>query len=85
VSESSRSAELAAEVAEQRRTIQELQTPVIQVWERILALPIVGSLGTARTQEMNAGLELPFGRLGFEVVRRDGAAAAGPVGDLAAT
>jgi rsbT co-antagonist protein RsbR len=44
-------ATLAAELAEQRRTISELQTPVIQVWERILALPVVGSLDTARTQE----------------------------------
>jgi rsbT co-antagonist protein RsbR len=42
---------MAAELAEQRRTISELQTPVIQVWERILALPVVGSLDTARTQE----------------------------------
>ena len=42
---------LAAELAEQRRTISELQTPVIQVWDHILALPVVGSLDTARTQE----------------------------------
>lgn len=47
---------LAAELAEQRRTISELQTPVIQVWERILALPIVGSLDTARTQETTEAL-----------------------------
>ena len=44
-------ATLAAELAEQRRTISELQTPVIQVWDHILALPVVGSLDTARTQE----------------------------------
>ena len=44
-------ATMATELAEQRRTISELQTPVIQVWERILALPVVGSLDTARTQE----------------------------------
>jgi rsbT co-antagonist protein RsbR len=49
-------AALAVEIAEQRRTISELQTPVIQVWERILALPIVGSLDTARTQETTEAL-----------------------------
>jgi rsbT co-antagonist protein RsbR len=43
-------------IEEQRRTIGELQTPVIQVWDGILALPIVGSLDTARTQQMNETL-----------------------------
>src|SRR4051794_1636415 len=43
-------------ISEQRRTISELQTPVIQVWSGILALPIVGSLDTARAQEMNERL-----------------------------
>ena len=46
----------AAALEDQRRTIRELQTPVIQVWDGILALPIVGSLDTARTQEMNEAL-----------------------------
>jgi rsbT co-antagonist protein RsbR len=43
-------------LAEQRATIGELQTPVIQVWDGILALPIVGSVDTARAQEMNEAL-----------------------------
>src|SRR6187402_3284665 len=43
-------------IAQQRKTISELETPVIQVWDGILALPIVGSLDTARTQEMNEAL-----------------------------
>jgi rsbT co-antagonist protein RsbR len=43
-------------IEQQRDTISELQTPVIQVWEGILALPIVGSLDTARAQEMNEAL-----------------------------
>jgi rsbT co-antagonist protein RsbR len=41
---------------QQRQTISELQTPVIQIWKGILALPIVGSLDTARAQEMNEAL-----------------------------
>ena len=43
-------------IAQQRLTISELETPVIQVWDGILALPIVGSLDTGRTQEMNEAL-----------------------------
>jgi rsbT co-antagonist protein RsbR len=43
-------------IDQQRLTISELQTPVIQVWKGILALPIVGSLDTARAQEMNEAL-----------------------------
>ena len=56
---------------EQRRTIQELQTPVIQVWDRILALPIVGSLDTARTQEMNEALLDKIVGTGSEIVILD--------------
>jgi rsbT co-antagonist protein RsbR len=50
------SAEQRSTIEEQRRTISELQTPVIQVWQSILALPIVGGLDTQRTQEMNEAL-----------------------------
>ncbi|HET7036569.1 MAG TPA: STAS domain-containing protein [Thermomicrobiaceae bacterium] len=43
-------------IAEQRQTISELQTPVIEVWEGILALPIIGGVDTARAQQMNEAL-----------------------------
>ena len=43
-------------IAEQRQTISELQTPVIEVWEGILALPIIGSVDTARAQQMTEAL-----------------------------
>src|SRR5947209_15672816 len=46
----------AAIIAQQRQTISELETPVLQVWDGVLALPIVGSLDTARTQQMNETL-----------------------------
>ena len=45
-----------ATIDEQRRTIQELETPVIQVWKGILALPIVGTVDTERAQQMNEAL-----------------------------
>lgn len=43
-------------IEDQRATINELQTPVIEVWDGILALPIVGSVDTARAQDMNERL-----------------------------
>jgi len=61
----------AADLEEQRRTIRELQTPVIQVWEGVLALPIVGSLDTARTQEMNEALLERIVQTGSEIVILD--------------
>jgi rsbT co-antagonist protein RsbR len=59
---------LAEVIDQQRQTISELQTPVIQVWDRILALPIVGSLDTARTQEMNEALLQKIVDTGAEIV-----------------
>ncbi len=47
---------LRSEVAEQRQTIEELQTPVIQVWDGVLALPVIGSVDTARAQTMTEAL-----------------------------
>ena len=49
-------ASMRSTMAEQRRTIEELQTPVIQVWDGILALPVIGSVDTARAQLMTEAL-----------------------------
>jgi rsbT co-antagonist protein RsbR len=43
-------------VASQRATIDELETPVLEVWEGILALPIIGMLDTQRAQTMTEKL-----------------------------
>jgi rsbT co-antagonist protein RsbR len=64
-------ADQAATIQQQRQTISELQTPVIQVWDGILALPIVGSLDTARTQEMNEALLDKIVATGSEIVILD--------------
>src|SRR3954468_22476851 len=64
-------AALQETIAQQRQTISELQTPVIQVWEGILALPIVGSLDTARTAEMNETLLQRIVDTGSEIVILD--------------
>ena len=58
-------------VAQQRATISELQTPVIQVWEGILALPIVGTVDTARAQDMTEALLERIVATGSEIVLLD--------------
>ncbi len=58
-------------INEQRLTINELQTPIIQIWDGILALPIVGTLDTARAQEINEALLQRIVDLGAEIVILD--------------
>jgi rsbT co-antagonist protein RsbR len=55
-------------IEEQRRTIMELETPVIQVWEGILAIPLVGTLDTARAQQMTEALLERVVETGSEIV-----------------
>ncbi|WP_405884609.1 PAS domain S-box protein [Streptomyces sp. NBC_01136] len=40
----------------QRDEILELSTPVIQVWDKVLALPIIGTLDTLRATRLTEGL-----------------------------
>lgn len=61
----------AQTIEEQRQTILELQTPVIEVWDGILALPIVGSVDTARSQDMNEALLQKIVDTGAEIVILD--------------
>jgi rsbT co-antagonist protein RsbR len=58
-------------IEQQRQTIMELETPVIQVWEGILALPLVGTLDTARAQQMNESLLQRIVDTGSEIVILD--------------
>jgi len=46
----------ASLIENQRTTIAELETPVIEVWDGILALPIIGTVDTARAQTMTETL-----------------------------
>lgn len=58
-------------IEEQRRTISELETPVLQVWKGILALPLVGSVDTARAQQMTETLLERITETNSEVVILD--------------
>jgi rsbT co-antagonist protein RsbR len=55
-------------IREQSRSILELSTPVVQVWEGILALPIVGAVDTARTQQIMENLLTKIVETGSSVV-----------------
>ena len=44
--------EAEARIRAQNEAIMELSTPVITVWDKILLLPLVGSLDTSRTEQM---------------------------------
>jgi rsbT co-antagonist protein RsbR len=61
----------AATIEDQRRTIAEMETPVIQVWQGVLALPIVGTLDTTRAQTMNEALLDKIVETGSEIVILD--------------
>src|SRR5215218_11245008 len=61
----------SALISDQRQTISELQTPVIQVWPGVLALPIVGTVDTMRAQEMNEALLDRIVGTGSEIVLLD--------------
>lgn len=58
-------------IEQQRQTIGELETPVLQVWEGILALPLIGSLDTMRAQQMNEALLQRIVDTGSELVILD--------------
>jgi rsbT co-antagonist protein RsbR len=48
-----------------------MQTPVIQVWDGILALPVIGSVDTARAQDMTESLLEKIVATGSEIVILD--------------
>ena len=55
----------------QRDEILELSTPVIQVWDRVLALPIIGTLDSVRAARLTEGLLTQIGEHQAEVIILD--------------
>jgi anti-anti-sigma factor len=39
-------------IEQQRRAIQELSTPILQLWEGVLVLPVIGFVDSSRSQQM---------------------------------
>lgn len=61
----------ASRILEQRKTITELETPVIEIWDGVLALPLIGSVDTRRAQAMNERLLQRIVETGSEIVLVD--------------
>ena len=58
-------------IRRQRDEILELSTPVIQVWDRVLALPIIGTLDSNRASRLTEGLLNKIADLEAEIVILD--------------
>lgn len=56
---------------ENRKVIRELSTPVIQVWEGVLVMPLVGIVDTTRANQMMEQLLSRIGELSTRVVILD--------------
>jgi rsbT co-antagonist protein RsbR len=54
-------------IARQQQELLELSTPVVRLWDRILALPLVGTLDSARTQVVMESLLQRIVETGSEV------------------
>jgi rsbT co-antagonist protein RsbR len=54
-------------IARQQEEMLELSTPVVQLWEGILALPLIGTLDSARTQVVMENLLQRIVELGAEI------------------
>ena len=61
----------ALEHKRQRTHISELSSPVVEIWDRILLLPIVGTLDDARAAQMSGTMLETARRTGAEVVIMD--------------
>ncbi len=48
--------EKLATIERQRLAIQELSTPIMEVWDGLLCVPVVGLMDTARSSEMTSAL-----------------------------
>jgi rsbT co-antagonist protein RsbR len=48
--------EKLATIEQQKVAIQELSTPIMEVWEGVLCVPVVGLMDTARSSEMTGAL-----------------------------
>jgi PAS domain S-box-containing protein len=58
-------------IRRQRDEILELSTPVIQVWDRVLALPIIGTLDSNRASRLTESLLAKIADLSAEIVILD--------------
>jgi DNA-binding response OmpR family regulator len=53
---------------QQRTHISEISSPVVEIWDRILLLPVVGALDDERASQMSGTMLETAGRTGAEVI-----------------
>ena len=58
-------------IARQREEIEELSTPVVKLWDGVLALPLIGTLDSARTQVVMQNLLESIVREGADIAILD--------------
>lgn len=58
-------------IARQRREMEELSTPVIKVWDGIVAMPLIGTLDTHRSQMVTETLLDALSKTGAEIAVLD--------------
>jgi len=58
-------------ISRQQQEIVELSTPVIQLWDGILAVPLIGTLDSARAQQVMENLLQAIAKTGFDIVILD--------------
>lgn len=58
-------------IARQRAEVEELSTPVVRLWEGILAMPLIGTLDTGRSQMVTATLLEAIAETGSEIAILD--------------
>lgn len=58
----------ALEHKQQRTHISELSSPVVEIWDRILLLPVVGALDDARASQMSGTMLETARRTGAEII-----------------
>jgi len=60
--------EMIQRLRDQQQVVLELSTPVIQVWDQVLALPLIGSVDSARAQQIMENILVKIGETGSRVV-----------------
>jgi len=53
---------------DQQKVVLELSTPVIQVWDNVLVLPLIGSVDSARAQQIMENVLVKIGETGSKVI-----------------
>ncbi len=60
--------EMIQRLRDQQQVVLELSTPVIQIWDQVLVLPLIGSVDSARAQQIMENILVKIGETGSRVI-----------------